>query len=523
MKIKRVFITIILSIFTYTSPLLAQELQEWFHKDPAADRFAGISTDKTYNNLLNGKKSTPIIVAVIDGGTDIFHPDLQANLWTNTGEVEGNGIDDDKNGYVDDLHGWNFIGGKNDDINHDNAEAVRVYNKFKNEFEDKSKSTITKNRMQDFEDFVYAKSIIDAELTTASGNLAMYDRLKAHLDKMKAQAGEEEITTNVISLLPKGDEEYEAVKAGVVESMANEFTFDQIYDDIIEAYTYFFNAVNFHYNLSYDPRKIVNDNADNYTERYYGNNNLKGPQPEHGTHVSGIIGAVRNNGLGINGVAENVKIMTLRVVPDGDERDKDVANAIRYAADAGAKIINMSFGKPLSPGKKYVDEAVRYAASKDVLLVHAAGNEASNNDKVSNYPNNHYVSNNTIEPAWIEVGAINSSGNIADFSNYGFKSVDVFAPGVSIYSTMPNGKYEYQDGTSMAAPVVTGLAALIRSYYPELNSVQVKQIITSSVIKVNYKTTYPGTTKKVKFKKLCKSGGFVNAYKAMEAAAALKK
>ena len=148
------------------------------------------------------------------------------------------------------------------------------------------------------------------------------------------------------------------------------------------------NKLDYAYNPDYDSRKlIVKDNYADSNERFYGNNDVEGPDALHGTHVAGIVGAVVGNEIGSDGIARNVKLMSVRAVPDGDERDKDVANAIRYAVDNGATIINMSFGKGYSWDKKAVDEAVKYAAKHDVLLVHAAGNSGQNNDKTDNFPN----------------------------------------------------------------------------------------------------------------------------------------
>jgi subtilisin family serine protease len=254
-----------------------------------------------------------------------------------------------------------------------------------------------------------------------------------------------------------------------------------------------------------------------------------GPDPMHGTHVSGIIAAARNNNIGIDGIADNVKIMMVRALLDGDEYDKDIALAIVYAVDNGAKVINMSFGKSFSPEKKWVDEAIHYAESKDVLLIHAAGNESHDVDHVDNYPNQNLISFNKQATNFINVGAsgdprVASGQLVADFSNYGKSTVDVFAPGVKIYSTLPGGnKYGYLSGTSMAAPVVTGVAALIRSYYPDLTAQQVKYAIDKSVdCDPDTKVNVPGTDSITTLRELCETGGFLNAYNALEIASTLK-
>jgi subtilisin family serine protease len=274
--------------------------------------------------------------------------------------------------------------------------------------------------------------------------------------------------------------------------------------------------------------QVVKDNYDDPNDRFYGNQDVMGTDASHGTHVSGIIGAVRNNNIGMKGVANHVEIMTIRAVPDGDEHDKDIANAIRYAVDNGAWVVNMSFGKSFSPEKKWVDEAVAYAESKGVLLVHAAGNDSKDVDVEDNFPSqNQFNDTNRIFSNWINVGASGSSENeiAATFSNYGKREVSVFAPGVRIYSTIPGGNtYGEKDGTSMASPVVAGLASLILSYYPELTAQQVKSILEKTVTKINGKVvTLPGTEDEmVAMEEISSAGGIVNAYEALKLAATLK-
>ncbi len=293
--------------------------------------------------------------------------------------------------------------------------------------------------------------------------------------------------------------------------------------DILEGLEIFEARVKYKLNPDYDSRYIVGDDYNNKTEKYYGNNKIKGPDSFHGTHVAGIIGADRNNNLGIKGIADNIEIMVLRTVPSGDERDKDVANSIYYAVDNGANIINMSFGKSYSPDKKYVDDAFKYAEEKGVLIIHASGNDAENNDKVYNYPHRQYLESKRECSTWIEVGASSWVGNnnfVGVFSNYGKKNVDLFAPGVDIYSTIPEQMFKSASGTSMAAPVVTGVAALVWSYYPELNAEQIKSILIESASYYGDEiVNFPGKKgETVKFMKLSKTGGIVNAYNAIKTA-----
>jgi cell wall-associated protease len=280
-------------------------------------------------------------------------------------------------------------------------------------------------------------------------------------------------------------------------------------------------AVEYGYNLEFNSRSIVGDDPKNLYEKGYGNNDVEGPDARHGTHVAGIIGANRKNEIGIKGIADNVRIMSVRAVPNGDERDKDIANAILYAVDNGAQIINMSFGKSFSPHKEVVDKAVKYAESKGVLIIHAAGNDGDDLDKESNYPTK-VLKNGVESKTWLEIGASSwgADGNfVGSFSNYGKKSVDLFAPGVQIYSTVPNNNYEDLQGTSMACPATAGVAALIMSYFPDLTADQVKNILTESTRKFDgLKVTKPGSADEVPFSQLSATGGLVNAYEAVRLA-----
>jgi len=509
---------------TLCTATFAQLSKNWFNEDPSKDKFAGVSSDYTYEELLKQKKSTTVIVAVIDGGTEVSHPDLKDHIWVNDGEIAGNGIDDDKNGYVDDMNGWSFIGGKSGDVSHDTFEATRIVKKFQSKYEGKSTSGLSDQEKQEYKMYQAAKKNLAAELKSAKEELASYAKLKLQLDSMKLAMGSEDFKAEDVAAYKSNDEEFNKLKSGIASAMTSGVAFNEIYDPIVEGYNIYYVMVNYQLNTEFDSRNIVGDNYEDFTEKFYGNNNVTGPEATHGTHVAGIIGAVRTNDIGIKGVASDVQLMILRVVPDGDERDKDVANAIRYAVDNGAKVINMSFGKMFSPGKKYVDDAMLYAASKDVLLVHAAGNDGANIDKESNFPHPYYQGADVREQAWIEVGAISSSGDAASFSNYGAKKVDVLAPGVKIFSTLPEGEYGNLNGTSMAAPVVTGIAAMIRSYYPGLKATEVRKIIMDSAIKIPTKTKLPGSSKKkVKYSKLCASGGIANAYRALKIAGSMAK
>lgn len=507
----------------------AKNPQNWYNLDYTVDGVRGISTEKAYEQL-KGKKSTKIIVGVLDGGIDYNHEDLKDIIWINAGETPGNGKDDDNNGYIDDIHGWNFLGNASgENVQYDNLEVtrqIRIY-------EPKYMSVLPSTPLSEAErrEFVaYQRMVADytTKLDQANFGNLNYGTLKEETDKIieDLKKDPKDITKEDIDGFNAiSDRQKMAIR--MIKRSLGDTSFEDFYKDLAEGVKYFSAQVKYHLNKEYNSRAIVGDNYEDASERHYGNPDIQGPDAEHGTHVAGIIGAKRENGIGINGVANNVQIMGVRLVPDGDERDKDVANGIRYAVDNGAKVINMSFGKGYVYNKKTVDEAIKYAQEKDVLLVHAAGNDSENNDVTPNYPMKYFTDSlNAITGEvdnWITVGATSSELNddlLASFSNYGYKSVDVFAPGVKINSTMPGSSYKQQDGTSMAAPVVAGLAALIRSYYPELTAKEVKEIIMKSVTKVDEKVKIKseGGTKKVYLDEISVSGGIVNAKSAIDEA-----
>jgi len=497
----------------------------WQNLDLKDDGVFGISTEKAYKELLKGKKSTPVIVAIIDGGIDEEHEDLKKIMWVNTKEIPGNGVDDDKNGYVDDINGWNFIGSAKANVHHDNMELIRLINKFQPKYASALNSTpFNEKERKEFQ--LYQKLVTDymAKLQSAQMGLQNTTMIKKYLDEITSSMNNDNPSLDDLnSYKPSNDMQSQVIK--FIKSELKKDDFMKFYKELLDGIKYYDAEVKYHLNVDFDPRKdSVGDDYSNSNERIYGNNDITGPDAEHGTHVAGIVSAIRTNDIGIKGVANSVKIMGVRTVPDGDERDKDVANAIRYAVDNGAKILNMSFGKAYAWDKKVVDEAVKYAVSKGVLLVHAAGNDSKNTEKEDNFPTRLFTDSTGVNmgtaEGWIEVGATgwtNDEDLVATFSNFGGKTVDVFAPGVKINSTMPGSTYKENDGTSMAAPVVSGLAALIWSHYPQFTALQVKDIIMNSVTKVEQKVKIKeeGDNKRVLLSEISVSGGVVNAYNAL--------
>lgn len=535
------FLVIVLS--TAQVALGQQPIQKGWHLlDEEQDGYYGISLQKAYD-FLKGRKSQPVIVAVIDSGIDTTHEDLKPVLWRNPKDNNADGIDDDNNGYPDDALGWNFLGNrKGENVEKESAEAARLFHALAPQFDNRQidSNQLSPAARADFRLWLQVQKAVEVTeedrfllkiLNATRRTMLQYDSIIA------AQWGKHEFTSIELETFVPQSNDAKKAKLNLlriysllqlepdqtnVEFMEDMREFIQQKEDII--YLREQPATNYR-------QQITGDDESNWQSRNYGNADVMAGSSMHGTHVAGIIAAVRNNGLGIDGIADNVRILPLRVVPNGDEHDKDVALAIRYAVDQGASIINMSFGKGLSPQKHWVDEAIAYAASKNVLLVHAAGNDATFIDTVPQYPTP-FLNNGEKAANFITVGASSDKsikgGLIAEFTNYGPQTVDVMAPGVKIYATVPTGnKYAFLQGTSMAAPVVSGIAAILRSYFPQLTAVEVKKVIEQSVDTRHSDEVYskPGGEKKetMTLREACKTGGVVNAYNAVQLAAQLSK
>ncbi len=511
----------------------------WHMLDYQTDGFYGISIEKAYQTILKDRKPKQVIVvAVIDSGVDTTHEDLKPVLWRNPGEIPGNNIDDDKNGYVDDIYGWNFLGGKDGrNVTKDSYEAARVYYRYKkkyNQIADESK--LTPDEKIEFKNFTRAKGQIESQAKEASMYVlflkTIVEKLPAmdsiimeatgqklytgdELLKFKPETANQSKARNTILGLFQQTEQMEKNNRQMIDGITTFYEGEKSKVDAAEKGPEDYRG------------SIVKDNYEDVNDRFYGNNDVMATSSMHGTIVSGIIAASRTNDIGADGIADNVQIMALRAVPEGDEHDKDIANAIRYAVENGAKVINMSFGKSFSPNKNWVDDAVKFAESRGVLLVHAAGNDSKNIDAIEVFPNPNLQNTSQGKATnWISVGASGPTPQevVAYFSNYGKTQVDVFAPGVDIFSTLPGGNvYGSESGTSFASPVTAGLAALILSYFPDLTPQQVKFAIEKSVTPfATFKVTRPGGEEQVDFKDLSKSGGLVNAYEAIKLAATLK-
>lgn len=541
-----------LLFFTLTSTAVmaqAPERGDWFNLDYGKDKVHGVSADKAYETLLKNKKGSKVIVGVIDSGVEVDHEDLVNVMWTNPGEVAGDKKDNDNNSYIDDIHGWNFLGNPNgENVNQDNLEVTRIYSQLRTKYQDAPEpKNAAKNK--EYQLWLEVKEEVETKREQALNvkNQIEFQKnmILSSLDAVAKALDGKEINEENINAIEETDQTLTMGKSILLETLKSgeeikdiESFKGTISDQISSGIDYYNSQYNYHYNPDFNARAIVADDYSNSYEKGYGNNDYEGPDAGHGTHVAGIIAAEKGNNLGIDGVCADCLIMTLRAVPDGDERDKDVANAIIYAVDNGAKVINMSFGKSYGSDKKAVDKAVKYAAKKDVLLVHAAGNSNQDNDVASNFPNDIYgkksrnifakiFGTNKKAKNWLEVGASTYHTDhklVASFSNYGKNNVDVFAPGFQINSPVPNNTYQKFSGTSMAAPVVAGIAGVIRSYYPELSAKEVREIIMESSVKVDQEVLLPGSKEnKTHFKNLSKSGGIANLYNALEMAAKKSK
>jgi subtilisin family serine protease len=494
----------------------AEAIDGWQNLDLNQDGVPGTSTERAIAELLAGREAArTVVVAVIDGGVDTTHVDLRDAMWHNPGEMPGNGRDDDGNGYVDDVFGWNFLGGPDGrNVDQDTYELTRLH------------ALCLEAPLEGYDCGELAREYDEmrAETDGLAQQVAQIEgALGVIVPALREAAGVDELTEEAVESFATSDPQLQQMRDIYLQLSGAGITSETLADikEDVEG------RANYGLDVEFNPRDIVGDDYADGTERLYGNADVTGPGPEHGSHVAGIIAGARN-GLGNDGIAApHVRIMAVRAVPDGDEHDKDVANAIRYAVDEGAQIINMSFGKGFSPRKHLVDAAVRYADERGVLLIHAAGNDGHDLEVEDNFPTR-ILEDGSAASLWITVGASNwkTDSLATSFSNYGRTKVDIFSPGIDILSAAPGDEFESQQGTSMAAPVVSGVAALLMAYFPELSAADVREIlIASSVRYTDRMVPQPGEPSptgapapSVPFGDLSVSGGVVNAYEAIRLA-----
>ena len=500
------------------------QLKVWSATDLATDTIPGMSVDKAYAELIPNLKGTNVIVAVIDSGIDIEHEDLKNVIWINRGEIPNNGIDDDKNGFIDDVHGWNFLG----DIVGENLEFTRIVRRYDGKFNGKDVAEISGVDMETFVLYQKAKAEQNKNYDETEANRDRYTQMLKQVtdanNQISKKLGKEDYTAEELAAIIDPDDDEQKNIAVLTQMLSYGGSIPEFMVRLNGGIDYYDGRMKNHFNMDTDFRGVLNDNPYDITDTSYGNNDVDGPNPKkedalHGTHVAGIIAAQRGNGIGMDGVAQNVEIMVVRAVPDGDEYDKDVALAIRYAVDNGAKVINTSFGKGYSQNPEWVWDAIKYAGKKDVLIVNAAGNDGVDLDITTSYPNDQNGTGAEMSDNFITIGALNykyGEEMVATFSNYGATSVDLFSPGVKIWSTTPLDTYEYLQGTSMASPNVAGVAAMIRSYYPKLSAKQVKQVLMDSGLHTSTPVIVGGEESNIQpFDAISKSGNTANLYNAL--------
>ena len=524
---KRRIIRLSLAVFAIgiTNLLYGQENKEilnWYNgKGP------GMETEKAYK-MLKKRKANTAVVAVIDSGIDIEHKDLAGKIWVNQDEIPKNGIDDDKNGYVDDVYGWNYLGNaKGEHLNEACLEKTRMLKGLSKKFDGIDPATLSGSEKDEYALYEKIKKEVEEEHANYSAYLEQMPMISMMIDQVPVMVGsamgKSDYTVKDLEKWNPEDEQMKQLKEFAMAIATGELTKEVM----AEQQAQLEQMVNYNLNLEFDDRALIGDNPDDFNDKNYGNPDVEGPDALHGTHVGGIIAANRKNDLGGDGVAENAKLMVLRAVPNGDENDKDIALAVRYAVDNGAQVINMSFGKGYSPRQKEVYEAFAYADSKGVLLVHAAGNDNANVDTDPNFPTSMYSFQTKPLDHFITIGAStrNSKEKLAaTFSNYGQTRVDVFAPGFEIYNTVPQSEYKKLQGTSMAAPMVSGVAAMLQGYFPTLTMKEIKEIMLKSATShKGTKQRKPGSEELVDFGTLSVTGGVINVKNAVKMCKELEK
>ncbi len=521
------------TILVKNQKLSEKEFQDWFHKDYGQDTIPGISLEKAYQQLLANKKGQEVIVAVLDTKLDIHHKDLKQQIWMNADEIPANNVDDDKNGYIDDVNGWDFLGNqKGEYIKYENSESARVVRKYSGLFKNKEEKDITPEQKKTFHQYKKAeKSLLKAQQENEEQIInvsAWIERLKTSkivIDSLLPDREYKLKELDSLKLLHKND----SIILGHIETLEDKIKYN-FTDQYLANYIVQLEERNTTMlNPNFNEREIIGDNPEDINDINYGYNQVYGDVPfQHATSVTGVLAATRNNNLGINGISDNIKIMPVVMVASGDEHDKDVALAIRYAVDNGAKVINMSWGKNISLHEEWVNNAIKYAKEKDVLLVTAAGNDGRSIENEKYYPND-YMNTSEFVDNFIVVGASSYTTDknvLASFSNYGKNNVDIFAPGDKMYTTGIENRYEFSRGTSLASPIVSGVGALIRSYYPKLSAKEVKEVLMQSGTSYNIEVEIEqedGSKKLVPFSELSKSGKVVNAYNALLMAEKISK
>ena len=525
----------------------------WWKADWKKDSLPGISLDEAYN-YLKGRKSKSVIVALIDGPLDINHNDLKNSIWVNKKEISNNAIDDDANGYVDDVHGWCFTANKND-VYRSNQPSLEadVYKTWKKKFEQIDGSKLRGVEKVQYENYIDGKTkLLERYKILYLGSLLPVDTTKLtidssrfvqYLDHLLPQYKDTIISKILFATLPYNDTYDSAANQLFAIITKNSHEWDLRLSEFDSSNKYQPGYTNYFapYALGYNKtilddtltnfRSLIGDDPNNFDDRFYGTPSISIPSSDmpHATMIAGIIAAKPSGKNGVKGISDNVQIMELSTgVPGGGTENKELVNAIYYAVNNGATIINISLRPAgIEVHVKELRVAFDYADKHNVLIVNAAGNDGLNLDHEK------YImgqgSDGKEHDTFIRVGATTELMNDQlawESSDFGKNTVDIFAPGKNIYSTFPGNAYNSLSGTSFAAPMVAGVAALLKSYFPKLTSKQVKEILMKSSFRPGILVTPPlgsGIENKIPFSKMSKSGGIVNAYNAVKLADEMMK
>lgn len=564
---KKMFLFLALSLFanmTYAQLLKngssndkKQSDLDWFNCSFDKDGIYGAEVNKAYDFLKDKKIKKRPVVAIIGTGLDIEHEDLKDAIWKNPKEKKINGKDNDKNGYIDDIHGWNFLGGKDGTVmektmEEGDREFIRLFDKgygkyfydgenFYQMINDKKTKVPAPDNMNEYRYYVN-RVLSESRIAGSYGGYQLSYLIRdygKHFDRMmRAKYPNQELTQKefgicydpkaakrdslsevafmiyimgfTVSQTDSWDVVHNAIKSGDQITMAKEE-----YEKAMQQY-------------GNDGRKeIVGDNYLDLNDYKYGNNVLLTSDAFAGTMLGGIIAANRENDWGMNGIMDKAELMTLRVkANEGEPYLKDVVLAIRYAVDNHADIIMLPQQATLYPDnqKKWVDEALKYAESKGVLVVVPTREYSVDMAKMEFYPNRWMTGEKELTNLMI-VASSDKNGNPSMSSNYGAKEVDLFAPGTDVYSSYTGDTYQKASGAGLAAAATVGVAALIKAYYPELSGSQIRNLLIKSVTSRADAEVEKGIRVKDRvtqdlflFGDLCLSKGILNAYNAVIAA-----
>lgn len=531
---------------------------DWYNCSFDKDGVYGAEVNKAYDFLKGKKIKKRPVVALIGSGMDIEHEDLKQAIWVNPKE-KADGKDNDKNGLVDDINGWNFLGGKDGQVmeatmREGDREFLRLKDKYADYiFDGKNYNKVIDGKLtkvadpENIEEYNYYRNQVLPESPMAgtySGWQLTYI-LKAYADKfdqmMKERFPGKELTEADFSICydPKAPRDSLsevsfmmcAMGFGVYKTDKWETVYAGIKSgaQIEQAKAEYERKVG---QFGADGRKdIIGDNYLDINYNKYGNNVLLTADAAIGTMEAGIIVAKRENGLGGNGIMDQAEIMTLRVAANGEPYLKDIALAIRYAVDHQADIIMLPVQNTLYPEdqKKWISEALEYAESKGVFCITPAWEGAQDLAVETYYPNRWMTGKKELTNLMV-VCSSDKNGNPSMNSNYGAKEVDLYAPGMEIYSTYTGDTYQSGTGLGLAAATTVGVAALIKAYYPHLTGTQIRNILLETVTSRKDAEVEKGiivdgkpTQDLFLFGDLCLSGGIINAYQAVVAADKIAK